>query len=138
ELWSTSKSPTVPHTGDYPGVPTYFPQSGGSVLRLVDFPPASATHSVEMTAEVLADLDVTMPGGAIAHFEPDTPGMHTTDSVDYGIVLKGEIYLELDNGEERLVRAGDCVVQNGTRHAWHNRSDEVATMAFILIDATRT
>jgi len=60
--------------------------------------------------------------------------MHRTRSIDYGIVLEGEIYMILDDGEVQL-RAGDVVVQRGTDHAWENRSDRVARMAFVLVDA---
>jgi len=59
--------------------------------------------------------------------------MHRTRSIDYGIVLEGEIYMILDDSEVHL-RAGDIVVQRGTDHAWENRSDRVARMAFILVD----
>jgi uncharacterized cupin superfamily protein len=59
--------------------------------------------------------------------------MHRTRSIDYGIVLEGEIYMILDDSEVRL-RAGDVVVQRGTDHAWENRSTQVARMAFILVD----
>ena len=56
------------------------------------------------------------------HQEPDDPGMHTTDTVDFDFVVSGEVYLELDDGAEVLLKPGDCVVQNGTRHRWNNRS----------------
>jgi uncharacterized cupin superfamily protein len=46
--------------------------------------------------------------------EPENPGMHTTDTVDFDVVMSGEVYLELDDGSEVLLKAGDCVVQNGT------------------------
>ena len=59
--------------------------------------------------------------------------MHRTRSIDYGVVLEGEIYMILDDSEVHL-RAGDIVVQRGTDHAWENRSDRVARMAFILVD----
>jgi len=62
------------------------------------------------------------------------PMMHRTRSIDYGIVLEGEIYLIVDDSEV-LLQAGDIVVQRGTDHAWENRSDKVARMAFILIGA---
>ncbi|WP_205855964.1 cupin domain-containing protein, partial [Phytoactinopolyspora endophytica] len=71
-----------------------------------------------------------------SHFEPDAPGVHTTDSVDYDIVLDGEIWLELDDETVHL-RQGDVVVQNGTRHAWRNQGDRPASLAFVLIGATR-
>ena len=67
--------------------------------------------------------------------ERDEPGMHTTATVDYGIVLSGEVVLELDDGAERTVRAGDVVVQRATRHAWRNRSDADCVVAFVLISS---
>ncbi|MFJ6376138.1 cupin domain-containing protein [Pseudarthrobacter oxydans] len=63
--------------------------------------------------------------------------VHRTESVDYGIVLEGEIVLVLDNSEVTL-RAGDVVVQRGTDHAWVNRSDSVTRVAFILVDGRFT
>lgn len=64
--------------------------------------------------------------------------MHTTDSVDYGICLSGEIYLELDDGAVEYITPGTVVVQRGTRHAWRNRGDEDCTMVFVLVGAQRT
>jgi hypothetical protein len=71
------------------------------------------------------------------HFERDTPGMHTSDSVDYGVVIRGEIILELDDGKTVHPRQGDCVVQNGTCHRWRNALSEPALMAFVLIGGKR-
>ncbi len=65
---------------------------------------------------------------------PDAQPMHRSESIDYGIVLQGEMTLILDEGET-LVRAGDIVVQRGTNHAWANRSGRLCRIAFILIDA---
>jgi quercetin dioxygenase-like cupin family protein len=59
--------------------------------------------------------------------------MHRTETVDYGIVLSGEIYLIVDTGEI-LCRQGDIIIQRGTNHAWANRSTSVCRIAFILID----
>lgn len=66
--------------------------------------------------------------------DPDNPGMHTTQTIDYGIVLSGTITLELDEGTREL-SAGDVIVQRGTVHAWRNYSSEPCTMAFILISS---
>ena len=63
--------------------------------------------------------------------------MHTTDTVDYGVLLDGELHLELDNRATRRLTPHDVVVQNGTRHAWRNRSDKPATMLFVLVGASR-
>ena len=74
-----------------------------------------------------------MPGAA-SHYDPDRPGMHTTQTVDVGVVLDGQLVLELDDGEV-LLGPGDVIVQNGTRHAWRNRGDRNCTMAFVMIGA---
>jgi mannose-6-phosphate isomerase-like protein (cupin superfamily) len=63
--------------------------------------------------------------------------MHTSDSVDYGVVIRGEIILELDDGKTVHPRQGDCVVQNGTRHRGRNALSEPALMAFVLIGGKR-
>ena len=75
-----------------------------------------------------------MPGLA-AYLEPDAPGMHTTDTIDFEVVLEGEVWLELDDGVEVHLRPGDTVVQNGTRHAWRNHGDTTARLAVFLIGA---
>ena len=81
-----------------------------------------------------AEIQSKLPGMAEV-LEPMHPGMHTTDTVDFDVVLSGEVYLELDDGAELLLKTGDCVVQNGTRHAWHNRSSKPCVIAVTLIGA---
>jgi quercetin dioxygenase-like cupin family protein len=63
--------------------------------------------------------------------------MHITDTVDYAIILAGEMYAVLEE-TETLMKAGDILVQRGTNHAWSNRSDEVCRVAFILVDGRRS
>ncbi|MGH2366446.1 MAG: cupin domain-containing protein [Chloroflexota bacterium] len=76
--------------------------------------------------------------GSIVRVNEMLPGnrspMHRTKTIDYGIVLEGEVHLVLEDSET-LLRAGDIVIQRGTNHAWENRADIPAKMAFILIDA---
>jgi quercetin dioxygenase-like cupin family protein len=67
--------------------------------------------------------------------EPDNPGMHFTDTVDYVIVLDGEVWLEVDGGKDVLLKKHDVVIQNGTRHAWRNKSDRNVTIAAVLVGA---
>jgi quercetin dioxygenase-like cupin family protein len=64
------------------------------------------------------------------------PGMHRTDTVDYAIVLEGELTAIMDHGETAM-RAGDILIQRGTPHAWANRSGKPSRIAFILIDGKR-
>lgn len=84
-----------------------------------------------------AGLEAELPG-MLAVMEPDNPGMHTTDTIDVGMVLSGEVWLELDDGETRKVSAGDVVIQNGTRHRWENRAQEPCVMTFVLVGAHRS
>jgi hypothetical protein len=65
---------------------------------------------------------------------PRHPGFHKTDTIDYAIVLSGEIWAMMDEGET-LLKQGDVLVQRGTNHAWSNRTNEPAILAFVLIDA---
>ena len=93
---------------------------------------------VEPTRERLAaEMRETRPG-RVEVLEPDHPGMHTTHTVDFDLVVSGEVWLELDDGAEVHLRAGDGVVQNGTRHAWRNRSDQPCVIAVALVGAART
>ncbi len=116
-----------------------FPAPGNTLFRLVQFapkPPDGTPPDPKAYERMLEELDRKVPGMA-SHFERDVPGMHTSDSVDYGVVIRGEIVLELDDGKTVRLRQGDCVVQNGTRHRWRNPLPEPCLMAFVLIGAKR-
>ena len=138
-LWATSPGGPLQMDGadPTPGVRRQLPEPGGTCFLIVRFPPDSVFADPSFDP-VAADAEqrIASPGIADA-FEPDNPGMHTTDSVDYGICLEGEMHLELDNGQEIRLTPGACVVQQGTRHAWHNRSDKPALMCYVLIGADR-
>jgi len=69
--------------------------------------------------------------------EPDNPGMHTTDTVDFDYIISGEVWLELDDGQQVHLQAGDCVIQNGARHAWRNKSSEPCVVAVAIVGARR-
>jgi quercetin dioxygenase-like cupin family protein len=112
EIWSTSDMP-APLRPQEPADPTTRPlrtppDRNGTVIRIVDLQPRASSP------------------------------MHRTESVDYGIVLEGEVQLVLDDGSETRLGPGDVVVQRGTDHAWENRTDSVTRIAFILIDGTFT
>jgi mannose-6-phosphate isomerase-like protein (cupin superfamily) len=101
----------------------------GSIFRVVDFPPASDVGTVDNTA-MLREMGIS---GA-AHSDPRHATMHRTRSVDYAVVISGEIDMLLDDSEVHL-EAGDVLVQRGTNHAWVNRGKESCRIAFVLIDA---
>ena len=107
------------------------PPPNGTVLRVVDFPPVTPElESVSQTDLLRAmGVDSHSPDGAKARH----PYMHRTKSVDYGVILTGEIDMLLDDSEVHL-KTGDIVIQQGTNHAWVNRSDTFCRIAFVLID----
>lgn len=85
------------------------------------------------------EVGLTLEGGTVFRIGRLEPGhrspMHRTSSVDYGIVLEGEVGMELDGGEQVRLRAGDVVVQRGTNHLWFNDGEQPCVIAWILIDA---
>ena len=87
----------------------------------------------------LRETGLTCPGGTVLRIVDFAPGckspLHRTTSIDYGIVLEGEMTMELDGGSVTQLKAGDVVVQRGTNHLWHNRSSRPCRMAFVLIEA---
>jgi quercetin dioxygenase-like cupin family protein len=98
-------------------------------------PASSATLPTDFDLPAaLADMEQKLPGLS-AHMEPAAPGMHTTATIDFEVVLEGEVWLELDDGKEVHLKAGDTVVQNGTRHAWRNHGTVPARLAVFLIGA---
>jgi mannose-6-phosphate isomerase-like protein (cupin superfamily) len=115
---------------------TLNPPPNGSVVRFIDFPPEPKDPEALKAAfasshGAFVDRDKRKPPTTSAH-----PGMHITDTLDYGIVISGEVYAVMEDGEV-LLRQGDVIVQRGTNHSWSNRSDEVCRMVFVLLDAVR-
>jgi quercetin dioxygenase-like cupin family protein len=83
------------------------------------------------TPESVRELEERLPGRS-KRMGDDQAGVHRTATVDFIVVLSGRISLELDDGVVELA-AGDCLVQNGTRHAWRNNTDQPCTLAVVLI-----
>lgn len=128
-LWTTSEMPVMisPDDGDpgnrKMGIP---PDRNGTVFRIVEFPPETEGQG--------ADYSYMRDHGTQLDTDARHPGMHKTASIDYGIVLTGEITMLMDEGEVDL-KVGDVVVQRATNHAWMNRGEVSCRIAFILIDA---
>ena len=138
-VWATDHGMTaVPGSIDpTPAMTTFVPGEGGTRFLITVLPPAGqglepGTDPAIVAAAMLTDL----PGLAHA-MEPDHPGMHTTDTVDYDIIISGELWLELDDGREVRLKPGDIVVQNGTRHAWRNKGKKPCVMYSVLVGAPR-
>jgi mannose-6-phosphate isomerase-like protein (cupin superfamily) len=127
---------SYPDDGSRPSAPQYFPPVGGFRFGFFTIPPdggAGIPEGLDVAA-ALAEFGEKLPGLA-EHLEPADPGMHTTATVDYGVVLSGEATLELDDGATTVLHAGDCYIQSGTRHRWSNRGDVPAVLAVALIGA---
>ena len=139
-LWATAATPAVPpepgHEPAPPGV-RVTPPPGETRLLVVRFPPDAIFADPRFDPARAAEEQAAHLPGLAEAFEADNPGMHTTDSLDYGVVIDGEISLELDDGEIVRLKQGDVVVQGGARHAWRNPSERPATMAFVLVGAAR-
>ena len=137
QLWGSDSIVQLPSDGAAPQRSGYFPPMNGFRFGFWVMPPdaKSEVAPADLPA-AFGELREKLPGMAEA-LEPKNPGMHTTDTVDFDVVISGEVYLELDDGSEVLLKAGDCVVQNGTRHAWRNRSQANCVIAVALVGAAR-
>ena len=138
-MWGADTIPTLPADGHEPAHPAYFPPPGGYRFGFFTVPPATATSfpdDFDLQA-ALDEMEAKLPGMA-AHMEPDDPGMHTTDTVDFEVVISGQIVCELDDGAEVTLFPGDTFVQNGTRHRWRNAGTEAAVLFVALIGAKRS
>lgn len=138
DLWRTNETPAS-NAGDADNAAVEVvltPPQNGSVFRFFQIPPDD-TDPDKSPEELQAAADATFAAMGAAHNrDPNArhPNMHKTDSVDYIILLQGEVTLILDEGEVDM-KPMDVVVQRGTNHAWSNRSSEIAVLAGILIDA---
>lgn len=136
-MWGADEAITLPTDGAPPAQRTFFPPAGGFRCIFVTMPPGTATLASDMTPEqMMAEMQEKLPG-LVQYMEADHPGMHTTNSIDFDVVMSGELWLELDDGAEVHLKAGDCVVMNGTRHAWHNRTSQPSTLMSVLVGAKR-
>ncbi|WP_150466549.1 cupin domain-containing protein [Francisella sp. SYW-9] len=138
-LWVTNKMPVEVNLQEEEDATknTYVstsPQKNGSMFRIVDYPPESKLINTlkNFSDNELKDFEKRI--GVKLDYNANHPLMHMTKSIDFAIVLSGEIYLVLDE-EEIFLKAGDVVIQRGTNHAWSNRSDKICKMAYVLLDA---
>jgi hypothetical protein len=107
------------------------PPAGGTIFRIVDYPPAPPNSEKLDAGHRMGQLATEAP---IRGRPPRHPFMHRTRSLDYVIILSGEIDMLLDESEIHL-KAGEVLVQQGTNHAWVNRGTEICRIAFVLVDA---
>ena len=132
-IWSTQESPARILAPDaiteHQGI---LPPKNGNILRIIDYPP-EPVDPVELRRQQDATF-ASLYQDAGHDLKPDDhPGMHITETIDYALIIFGELTAILDN-EETVLKAGDVLIQRGTNHAWANRSGKPARIAFILID----
>jgi mannose-6-phosphate isomerase-like protein (cupin superfamily) len=135
EIWNTAATPApIDRASGEPAEPglSLLPPKGGTRIRILDILPDDGSVAA-LPREAVRALFEAIGAGHTLPEDPPHPLMHRTETIDYGIVLEGELVLVLDEGET-VVRAGDVVVQRGTSHAWANRSGSNARIAFVLID----
>ena len=135
-LWATASTPAIfddDNEDPVAGPIVLHPPENGTVFRIIEFGPEDPEQLKKLDGKsAFAEM-----GAAHAVVENARhPFMHRTDTVDYAIILEGEITMLLDESEY-LLKAGDVVVQRGTNHAWSNRSNQLCRIAFILIDGRR-
>jgi Cupin domain len=141
EVWNTRETPAVIERRS--GEPAednlvLGPPERGTRIRVIDFPPEDdriRSLTQAEAAEKFGEMGDTNAASSAA--DAPHPLMHRTQTIDYGIVIGGELTMILDE-DETIVRAGDIVIQRGTNHAWANRSDTNCRVAFVLIDGQYT
>jgi hypothetical protein len=111
------------------------PSPGGSLVQIVTFPPTAARNSQVTDPSAIAKEYVGRLPGLAETFERDGSQMHVTSTIDYALVIDGELWLEVDDGETVKLTAGDIVVQQATRHGWRNKGTRAATIAFVMLGA---
>jgi hypothetical protein len=131
DLWETAGLADNERKGDAAARPVHLePPRNGTIVRIVEFPPDSTRpqHS-----DARAGFKA-IGAGHVQDKHASDPMMHRTNTTDYAIVLRGEIYAVMEKGET-LLRAGDVLIQRGTNHSWSVRSTEPCIVAFVLVSA---
>jgi mannose-6-phosphate isomerase-like protein (cupin superfamily) len=131
-LWSTRGEEIVSGEDQALWVKKRIPQARDTVFVIVTFPPDEVFAAEGFDAVAAKNEQGLIAPDLVDCFEPGSGGMHATATVDYVVVVSGEIWLDL--GDELVhLSAGDTVVQNGARHAWRNLSKEPATLAVVMV-----
>ena len=132
-VWGADSLPGFPDAGTEPKFASYFPPRGGLRFVIFTLPPSGDAERLptDQIRPALSELGELLPG-LLDFNEPGDSGFHTTPTIDFEVVLHGEVTLELEDGVTILLRRGDTVVQNGTRHRWLNLGSEPASLAIFV------
>jgi quercetin dioxygenase-like cupin family protein len=109
------------------------PPAGGSLVQIVSFPPTDGRARQSADPKAIAREYLARLPGLAETFEPGGSQMHATSTIDYALILEGELWLELDDGKTVHLCAGDIVVQQATRHGWRNKGQRPATIVFFML-----
>jgi len=131
-VWCTTPRSTCDATDSIEAHSGILPPKGGTLLRIIDVPP-EPSDEVELAAAIEATFKSVFTDAGQAHNPNTHPGMHSTPTIDYAILLSGQLVAVLERGET-VMNAGDVLIQRGTVHAWANRSGKPARVAFVLTD----
>jgi mannose-6-phosphate isomerase-like protein (cupin superfamily) len=134
-MWATVRDDGRSHAGadPTPALTRDLPAPGETRFLLVTFPPDAVYAAPGFDAVAAQEETRRVSPDLATRFEPDAPGMHTTDTLDYVIVLDGDIRLELDDGVTVPLSTGDVVVQCAGRHAWRNPAPTPVTLAVVQL-----
>ncbi|MDZ4232233.1 MAG: cupin domain-containing protein [Dietzia sp.] len=133
-LWTTD-GPADPAGGGATVPASFIPAPGASVAMTVTFAPDRVYSDPSFDFAAAGAEALRNTPGLADTFEPDAPGMHTTSTVDYVVVLDGPVTLEVDDQAAVTLNTGDVVVQNAARHAWRVPGDDPATILVVLMGA---
>ncbi len=141
DIWGTGAIPgPIDDQDRCDEAPGIMPPKNGSILHIIDYPPEpndpqERQRLHQSMRERVKKAGTNPEPGQRRDPDGPHPGMHETDTIDYAIIMHGEIYAVLDEGET-LMKTGDVLIQRGTSHAWSNRSDDYCRVAFVLVEAT--
>jgi hypothetical protein len=137
ELWITDAAPAkISGSADDSLQPFRLnPRPNGTSFRVVQYAPGQMRQAAQEKEISLGDDGSGLVKAISEGQTARAPGFHKTNSVDYCIILRGEIWALMDEGE-KLLKQGDILIQRGTNHAWVNRTSEPCYVAFVLVDAT--
>jgi mannose-6-phosphate isomerase-like protein (cupin superfamily) len=111
------------------------PPEGGVIFRVIDIPPLPADPA-DAKRQAAAIFTRMFPDASHDTGSARSSGMHRTDTIDFAVVLSGELVAIMDEGETTM-KAGDILIQRGTNHAWENRTNSMTRILFVLCDAKR-
>ncbi|MEZ2392108.1 cupin domain-containing protein [bacterium RCC_150] len=138
QLWGTADGIETVGPGQNPGQVSdpWFPGPGGTRFRFFTFMPNATGDGKGQATPQLQDVQIEESSGFVDAFDPDRPGMHISDSIDFVHVLSGEVVMELESSEI-TVKAGDVIIMRGGWHNWRNESDQPCTVASVMVGTYR-